>query len=95
MASILTLEFPHYSTIININNITRVIFKNNIIKVTCIGDNDEYIAFNEANEEVLEQLFEIILGMLEQVDNKHTYSKRLKITRNSIEEVKDIWFINK
>ena len=63
MASILTLDFPHYSTIINITNITKVIFKNNLIIITCIGDNDEYIAFNDANEEVLGQLFEIILGM--------------------------------
>lgn len=95
MASILTLDFPHYSIIININNITKVILENNIIRFTCIGDNDEYVAFNDANKEVLGQLFEIILEMLEQVDNKHAYSKRLKITRDSIEEVKDIWFINK
>ena len=95
MASILTLDFPHYSTIININNITKVTLKNDIIKITCIGDNDEYIAFNEANEEVLGQLFEIILAMMEQYDSKHNFSKRLKITKDSIEEVKSIYYINK
>ena len=106
MASILTLDLESKSFIININKITNINFDTeeitepfpNYLEISFGGSDDvAYISFStkHISFEVLKQLFEIILTMMEQSDNKHTFSKRLKVTKDSIEEVKSIYYINK
>lgn len=109
MASILTLDLERKSVIININKITYIQFDTeeiiepihipNYLEISFGNrdDNVDDISFstNHYSFEVLKQLFEIILAMMEQSDSKHNFSKRLKITKESIEEIKSIYFINK